>query len=113
MIPIGISKTENFPPQVALQESFALQNFVPGYGTGKSIELRMRVAMCTALYAAHTNFGQFLPSEHEMPSFPLALQPTTCPINKCSRNIKRRCKIVPLKYWKGILEKISKAVIKG
>jgi len=68
--------------------------------------------MCAALYAAHTNFGQFLPGEHETASFPLTLQPTTRPIDKGGRNIKRGRKIVLFEDWERIRKKISETIVK-
>jgi len=50
MISIGIGKTENLLPQVILQQSLALQNFIPGYHIGKSIELWVGMSMCPTFY---------------------------------------------------------------
>src|SRR5712691_12731426 len=111
MVAIGISETANLLAQVIFQDTPALKNFIPHCRRGKSIDLRVGMAMRATFYTTCANLAQLIPGKHRACRFPLIPQPATRPTDKCSSNIKGGCKSVLLKYRQSSSKKIGETVI--
>src|SRR3989442_15135749 len=112
MVAIGISETANLLAQVIFQDTPALRNFISRCHRGKSIELRVGMAMGATLYTTCADLDQLLPGKHRACRFPLVPQPATCLTDKRGSNVKGGCKSVLLKYRQGGGKKIGETIIK-